>query len=341
MRRSGAVQGMITLAAATAAGSTQGLAQLVEAIGAIGSLVEGQRERIRLLEAVVDNFPGGISLFDRDLRMVLCNQQQKTMLDYPDELLASGYPTMEDLFRFNALRGEYGPGDVEGIVARKMALARERQPHVYERTRPNGTILEVRGVPIVGGGFVTTYLDVTEQRRNQELIAHMAQHDALTNLPNRVLFRDRLEQAVALAGRGAVMAVHYLDIDGFKAVNDGLGHKAGDELLVGISKRLLGSLRKNDTAARLGGDEFAIVQTGIREPKDAVSLANRVLGAVSKPFTVGGELVEVGISIGIAVAPLDGTESDDLLKKADAAMYCSKLGGRGRLSLHQPLSCAA
>ena len=316
------------------------LGGLVQAIGSIASIVEHQRERIRLLEAVVDNFPGGISLFDQDLNMVLCNMRQRQMLDYPEELMAHGYPSMEDLFRFNARRGEYGPGDVEAIVARKMQLARKREPHVFERTRPNGAILEVRGMPIAGGGFVTIYLDVTEQRLAQATIAHMAHHDALTKLPNRMLFRDRLEQAVALAGRGAVMALHYLDVDGFKPVNDRLGHKAGDELLVAISERLLGTVRKHDTVARLGGDEFAIVQTGIREARDAVSLASRVMKSIAAPFGIAGGTVSVGVSIGIAVAPSDGLDPDDLLRKADAAMYASKGSGRSRISFFQAARAA-
>lgn len=316
------------------------LGGLVQAIGSIASIVDHQRERIRLLEAVVDNFPGGISLFDEDLNMVLCNMRQRQMLDYPEELMAHGYPSMEELFRFNARRGEYGPGDVEAIVARKMQLARKREPHVFERTRPNGAILEVRGMPIAGGGFVTIYLDVTEQRLAQATIAHMAHHDALTKLPNRMLFRDRLEQAVALAGRGAVMALHYLDVDGFKPVNDKLGHKAGDELLVAISERLLGTVRKHDTVARLGGDEFAIVQTGIREARDAVSLASRVMKSIAAPFGIAGGTVSVGVSIGIAVAPSDGLDPDNLLRKADAAMYASKSSGRSRISFFQAARAA-
>lgn len=314
---------------------------LSEAIAGIGAVVQGQRERIRLLEAVVDNFPGGISLFDSKLDMVLCNRQQRTMLDYPDELMANGYPSLEQLFRFNAQRGEYGEGDVEAIVARKMQLARKREPHVFERTRPNGQILEVRGMPIEGGGFVTTYLDVTEQRHAQATIAHMAMHDALTGLPNRTLFRDRLEQSVALAARGAMMALHYLDVDGFKPVNDRLGHKAGDELLVSIAGRLLGSVRKHDTVARLGGDEFAIVQTGIREEADASSLARRVLGAMGKPFEVCGQDIGIGISVGVAFAPGDGLDAEDLLRKADAAMYASKAAGRSRMSFYAPRRNAA
>lgn len=310
----------------------ENLRALGKAIAMLANHVDSMRERMHLLEAVIENFPGGISLFDRDLQMVVCNQRQKTMLDYPPELFANGNPGMEDLFRFNALRGEYGSGDVEEHVARRIALVRERTAHVYERTRPNGTILEVRGVPVDGGGFVTSYFDVTEQRRNVELIAHMAHHDALTDLPNRMLFADRVQTAIALAKRSGLMAVHYLDIDHFKPVNDNLGHRAGDELLIGIANRLRKSVRENDTVARLGGDEFAIVQTGIGCPSDAAVLARRVIEALAEPFTVVGTQVNVGISIGIAFAPTDAVGTDDILTKADAALYKSKDGGRGRFS---------
>lgn len=318
---------MANAAKDTGYGNLHGLAQ---AIGQIGRQVEGQRERIRLLEAVIQNFPGGISLFDRDMHMVLCNERLKQMLDYPAALFTDGFPTLEELFRFNARRGEYGAGDADDQVARRVALLKQGKPHVYERTRPNGTVLEVRGVPIDGGGFVTTYFDVTEQRRTQALIAHMAHHDTLTDLPNRVLFSDRLHTAVALARRGGLMAVHYLDIDNFKPVNDNLGHKAGDELLKGIATRLRGSVRDNDTVARLGGDEFAIVQTGMRAHGDAAVLARRVLSQISAPFTITGREVKVGVSIGIAFAPLDGLNTDDVLIKADTALYKSKSAGRGR-----------
>lgn len=308
------------------------LSQLAQAIGQFGSHVGRLRERIRLLEAVIENFPGGISLFDNDLQMVLCNRRQKQMLEYPEELMANGYPSMEELFRFNALRGEYGPGDVEMHVRRRMELARKREPHCYDRTRPNGTIMEVRGVPLEGGGFITTYLDVTEQRHNQQLVAHMAQHDPLTDLPNRILFHDRLKTALAQVKRGGMMAVHYLDLDHFKPVNDNFGHQAGDELLVRVAERMRHSVREHDTIARLGGDEFAILQTSINRPRDAATLANRLLKALENPFELTGKTVQVGLSIGIAVAPEDGLTSDDLLIKADSALYHSKSTGRGCFS---------
>ena len=300
--------------------------------------VEVLRERVRLLEAVIDNFPGGISLFDKNLRMVLCNGHLKTMLDYPAELFEAGYPTLEELFRFNATRGEYGAGDAEEQVARRVALVEEREAHTYTRARPNGTVLEVRGAPIEGGGFVTSYFDVTEQRRNQQLIAHMAHHDTLTDLPNRSLFADRLQMALAVAKRDGLLAVHYLDLDGFKPINDTYGHQGGDELLVAVAKRLRASVRENDTVARLGGDEFAIVQTGIRTLEDAAVLARRVVRELSAPFVISAGEVTVGVSIGISLAPGDGTDSDEVLMKADAALYRSKTDGRGRFSFYDEKS---
>jgi len=293
------------------------------------SLVEGLQERVRLLEAVFSNFPGGISLFDKTMRMVLCNEQQRKLLDYPDSLFEGGCPTLEDMFRFNASRGEYGPGDVEEHVRHRMALARERRAHVFERTRPNGTVLEVRGVPLEGGGFVTTYLDVTEQRRNQALVAHLAHHDALTDLPNRVLFRDRLQQAFARVKRGEVIALHYLDLDRFKPVNDSFGHAVGDTLLKAAAGRLRTTARDTDTVARLGGDEFVIIQVGIKEPAEAGILARRVVEAMAAPYHIAGHTISTGTSIGIALAPCNGADPEDLLRKADQALYQCKADGRG------------
>ena len=310
------------------------LANLATAIGQIGLHVDALRERIRLLEAVIENFPGGISLFDSDLQMVLCNEQQKVLLDYPDELFADGFPTLEGLFRFNASRGEYGPGDIEEHVARRMMLVHQRKAHVFERTRPNGTIVEVRGMPIAGGGFVTTYLDVTDQRRNQALVAHMAHHDTLTDLPNRVLFSDRLQTALALAKRSGLLALHCINIDNFKPINDTLGHQGGDVLLIAAADRLRKTVREHDTVARMSGDEFAIVQTGIRVPADASVLAQRLITVFSSPFDVLGSTVHISVSSGIAMAPTDGVTMDDILRKAGTALYRGKAGARGRFTFY-------
>jgi diguanylate cyclase (GGDEF)-like protein len=297
--------------------------------------IESVIERVRLLEAVVDNFPGGISVFDRSLRMVFCNEQQKRLLDYPAELFAGGYPTLEEIYRFNATRGEYGPGDTERHVALRMSLAREQRLHTFERTRPNGTILEIRGVPLNGGGFVTTYLDVTEQRRAQQLIAHMAHHDALTDLPNRALFRDRLEQTVARVRRGESAAIHYLDLDRFKQVNDELGHMVGDALLRSVARRLHKTTRDTDTVARLGGDEFVFIQAAVSSDADAAAFAGRIIKSVAWPHVVNGHTISIGTSIGIAVAPRHGNDPDELLKKADSALYRCKGAGAGGFAFYE------
>ena len=296
------------------------------------AVVESPHERIRLLEAVLDNFPGGISLFDKDLRLVLCNQQQKQLLDYPQYLFASGSPTLEQMLRFDAMRGEFGAGDVDELVKLGMAMAAEQRAYVVERTRPNGTILEVRGVPLPGGGFLTTYLDVTQQRQAQALVVHKAHHDPLTNLPNRLLFRDRLQQAIARVGRGEVMAVLCLDLDHFKPVNDSYGHAAGDELLKAVASRLHATARATDTVARVGGDEFVVIQVGIRESAEAAALARRIVKVMAVPCDIAGKAMEIGASIGIAVAPRDGVEPDELLRKADKALYRCKGAGRGNFA---------
>ena len=300
------------------------------AFGLAARLVAEQQDRIDLLTAVIDNFPGGLSLFDRDLKMVLCNRQQKEMLEYPDSLFAKGTPTLEDMFRFNANRGEYGPGDPEEQVRQRMDLVRQKRPHVFERTRPNGTILEIRGAPLAGGGFVTTYLDVTEQRRNQALVAHMAHHDPLTDLPNRTLFQDRMHMALAQVKRGqALVALHYLDLDRFKPVNDSLGHAIGDEVLKAVAGRMRGLIRETDTLARIGGDEFSVIQMGIGGRADVKIFAERLSDSLAEPFTVLGHTIEIGISNGIALAPDDGVESDSLMRLADKALYACKARSRG------------
>jgi diguanylate cyclase (GGDEF)-like protein len=295
------------------------------------------RQRIQLLEAVINNFPGGILLFDRDLRLVLCNRQQQSLLEYPDSLFAAGAPSLEQIIRFNAQRGEYGPGRVEDHVAMRMALVAEKRPHVFERTRPNGTALQIRGVPLPEGGFVTTYLDVTEQRKNQALISYLAHHDPVTGLANRTKMLEHLGMALASVKSGCGLALHYIDLDQFKPVNDKLGHAIGDAILKSAAERMLGAVREADIVARVGGDEFVIVQTLVRSSDHAKSLAGRVIKALSQAHSVEGESVLVSASVGIALAPLDGAAADELLQKADKAMYRSKETGGGKATFHADL----
>lgn len=291
-------------------------------------------ERVSLLEQVVDNFPGGILLFDKNLQMILCNRQQREMLDYPDELFVNGNPKLEDVFRFNAGRGEYGPGQPDDLVAERMQRVARREPHVFERTRPNGTILEIRGVPLADGGFVTTYLDVTEQRKNAALIKHLAHHDMLTGLANRTLLMDRLQMAIAGARRGRRIALHYLDLDKFKPINDRFGHSMGDEVLKRVADNMRRTVRETDTLARLGGDEFVVVQADVETAADAAKLANRLIAAVCERHYANNVDLTVGVSIGIAFAPEDSDTPHGLLHKADMALYKAKREGGNRQHFH-------
>jgi diguanylate cyclase (GGDEF)-like protein/PAS domain S-box-containing protein len=173
-------------------------------------------------------------------------------------------------------------------------------------------------------------IDITERKRAEARVAHMAHHDALTGLPNRVLLRLRMEESLSRRLRtGKGVAALCIDLDNFKSVNDTLGHPCGDHVLQRVAERIRSVIRDEDTAARLGGDEFAILQTNVAEPAEVVALARRFLAALVEPFDVNGQQVLIGASVGIALAPGDGDDADRLLKNADMALYRAKADGKG------------
>ncbi len=178
-------------------------------------------------------------------------------------------------------------------------------------------------------GVLTTSLDITERKAAEERLSHLAHHDTLTDLPNRALLRSRLRQAMARGRRGdRAFALHFIDLDRFKAINDALGHYFGDQVLVAVGERLSGLVEPGDTVARLGGDEFAILQSGVAGPQDAEALADRIIAEMGKPLLCDGQEVTIGASIGVTIHPRDGTDEDDLLRNADLAMYRAKAAGR-------------
>jgi diguanylate cyclase (GGDEF)-like protein len=191
-----------------------------------------------------------------------------------------------------------------------------------EYARPDGMTLEVHTMALPGGGLVRTISDVSERKRKEIQIAHMAHHDALTGLANRTLLGERIEQASArLRRRKEGFALFYIDLDRFKGVNDVHGHAAGDALLRSVADRLSACVRETDTVARLGGDEFAILQDTTDREEDAEVLARRILESVGAPYQLEGYRAEIGVSIGIAMAPRDGALAEDLFKAADTALY--------------------
>jgi len=196
--------------------------------------------------------------------------------------------------------------------------------------------LVVRGEDDTPGHLITVFEDVTDRRKAEERVVHMALHDALTDLPNRTRFQERLREALARVARGEKLAVHCLDLDNFKNINDALGHAVGDDLLKSVAERLRGCVRDVDAIARLGGDEFAVIQSPLEDAADAARLAQRIRDEIGKPFDLGGVQAVVNASIGIAVAPGDATEPEALLKQADMALYGAKAEGRGVYRFFQP-----
>ena len=178
--------------------------------------------------------------------------------------------------------------------------------------------------------------DVTERRRADEKIAHMAHYDALTDLPNRTLFREQIERELAHVADGCQFALLYIDVDEFKGINDSLGHHVGDELLKAIAARLRGCLTQGDLIARLGGDEFAVIQTGIQSPADVLSFVTKIYQAIRQPYHCLGHQLSTDASIGIALAPQDGADLDQLIKNADLAMYGAKAEGRRTHRFFEP-----
>jgi diguanylate cyclase (GGDEF)-like protein len=286
------------------------------------------------LDIAVNNMTQGLLLFDSSERIVVCNRQFIEMFGLSTDVIKPGC-SFRDLMAYRKQTGSFG-GDVDDYcssILRKVALGKVTHT-VIETGDGRSTLIVNR--PLANGGWVTTLEDITERKRFDERIARMAHHDALTDLPNRVLFREQLDSALKMVPRGERLAVLYIDIDEFKSVNDSLGHPVGDELLKVLAARLRGCLRATDVVARLGGDEFAIMQTGVERPADTTDLVARIYQAIREPFECLGHLLTTDASIGIALAPQHGTDLDQLLRNADLAMYEAKADGRRTWRFFEP-----
>ena len=283
------------------------------------------------LAAALDNMLHGLTMFDQQERLVVANRRLNEIAQVPPGIIVPGM-TLEEVARAAITGGQFTEADLQALQShRRDADASRRDVFMWELH--DGRTIRVGYAPMARG-WVTTFEDVSELRRASAMIEHLAHHDPLTGLPNRLLFRQRLEEALARVRRGEGLALHCLDLDEFKAVNDTLGHPVGDRLLHLVARRLQQTVREIDTVARLGGDEFAILQVGTRSEADCAALAERVRHALSTPFEIGSDQVEIGVSIGIALAPQDGDGADHLMKCADLALYRAK-EDRGGFRLFQ------
>jgi diguanylate cyclase (GGDEF)-like protein len=292
-----------------------------------------QEENLRIrnlqFDTAINNMSQGLCFFDAAHRLIVCNDRYVGMYDLPRDRVGPG-TALAEIVDMRVEAGSFPKMSRDEYLHWRTNVAISNVPTDSSVELRNGRTFKIRHRPMPDGGWVATHEDITEQRRSEVKIEYMAHHDALTDLANRVLLNERLEQALSRRiHREEIVAVHHLDLDQFKAVNDTFGHPAGDKLLKTVGERLRGLVHETDTIARMGGDEFVIVQGPFTDAAEATYLAQRIIASMSQPFDLDGHQAVIGASIGIAVGPGDGLRPDRLLRNADLALYRAKGDGRG------------
>ncbi len=309
----------------------RGEAQNADIERLLGAL-RAQNERF---EAALENMSQGLCFFDAQQRLILCNRRYPEMYGLRPEDVRPGTPFSEIIAcRYDG--GSFPLMPRAEYQARCERIVAARRPHASVVELHDGRIVAIRHQPMADGGWVSTHEDITERRRAETRIAYMSRHDSLTGLANRVLLREWLDEALTGAHRAAPCALLRLGLDHFKRIHDTQGHMTGDALLRAVAERMRRLVRESGTIARIGGDEFAIVQSGVSQPAQAKALAARLVSGLNVPFEIGGRWFGIGASIGIAIAPADGLDADQLLRNADIALCRAKAEGRGRYRFFEP-----
>ncbi len=286
------------------------------------------------LDAAINNMPQGLVMLDATERLILCNDRYIEMYGLSRGLVKRGCTLSELLEHRGAAGGS--PKELKQYRAELLGqLATVKGTTRIVETTDDREI-SISNQPMPDGGWVITHDDITEQRKAEAKLSHMAMHDALTGLPNRTSIRERIEDCFRDVGHGERIAVLFLDLDRFKNVNDSLGHAHGDELLRQAGDRLRGCLQKGDTVARLGDDEFVVLQRRADKPTDSSKLASRLIDSINAPFDLSGHQAIVGTSIGIALAHVDAYGADQLLKNANMALHRAKQDGGNTYRFFEP-----
>jgi diguanylate cyclase (GGDEF)-like protein/PAS domain S-box-containing protein len=286
-------------------------------------------------DTALNNMPHGLCMFDAARRIVVANGKLNELLGLPATYELKGASPRELIARI-VDAGLVSRGNAERAVADLEArLAGGRSDDINVEME-NGRILELTVQPMESGGMVLLVEDITARKAAEARINHLARFDALTGLPNRTILRGRMNEALAQCRPDSMCAVHFIDLDQFKQVNDTLGHTRGDLLLVAVADRLRTAVRASDVIARFGGDEFVVLQTPVQTADEVSALAARVLRAVHGTYELDGHVAMVSASSGISVAPKNGTEADQLLRNADMALYRAKAERRGTWRWFEP-----
>jgi diguanylate cyclase (GGDEF)-like protein len=306
--------------------------ELLEALRRAERSAEKQNRSLKVqndrFDAAINNMTQGLCMFDKHEQLVVCNARYAQIYNLPRELVEPG----TTLAQIVAHRFAHGAGPKAGrakYLSDRQRLGREAREAKDEIELEDGRTIFIHHRPMKGGGWVATHEDVTEQRRIEARVRHLARHDALTDLPNRAYVREQVDKVGARIQRKENVAVLCLDLDHFKAVNDTLGHSVGDQVLVEVATRLRRCARENDVVARLGGDEFAVIAVALDSPNDAATIAGRIVKLMTEPMEIDGHQINIGASVGIALAPTDGGDVETLLRNADTALYRAKSEGRG------------
>jgi len=293
------------------------------------------RQKTALLLAMLENMEQGVALLNADGALDLYNRRAAELLRLPlprsgDRPGLAGTPTY--------LAAQEAFAHALWMLKIETTPAAPATPADSVQSRcPDGRMIEVRTVPVEGGGFLRTFADITEHHHEAQRMRYAANHDSLTGLLNRSMFLTHLSAEAATARRsGAGCAVLYLDLDGFKPINDQHGHAVGDRALVWVAQCITRIARESDLVARLGGDEFALLQKAVTDPAQALALGERLLAAISESFMVETLRLRMGVSIGVSCCPLHADQPELLLDCADRAMYSAKAAGRNAVRLFQP-----
>jgi diguanylate cyclase (GGDEF)-like protein len=284
-------------------------------------------------DTALNNMPHGLCMFAADGRLAVMNHRFSEMMNLSDDLMHRGASAPDIVAAcvsagaLSAASGDMIVSEIENSQARDITTT---DPEAASARSFSWTFQ-----PMAGGGTVVLVEDITERKIAEARISHLARYDELTALPNRLNFRDEIERLLAVSNSAErLSALLFIDLDQFKQVNDTLGHPCGDELLCAVADRLRAMLRPEDFVARFGGDEFVVFQQNIKSAEEAASLARRIVEHLSERYQIGNHLVEIGASVGIAMA-LPDISADTLLKNADMALYRAKADGRGTFCFFQ------
>lgn len=283
--------------------------------------------RRRQLDTALDTMSQGVCLFDGAGRIIVRNSRFLEIYGLPEDAVPPG----TSLSELKEACGRSG-----AVPERDIAAADIIADNDVEQELLNGRYIRIGQRVLSDGGVICTYTDFTAEKRAEDELLHRTLHDLLTGLPNRSLLVDRIDKAIEESREGRSSTVMLLDIDYFKSVNDNHGHAAGDALLKVVADRLCAAVRATDTVARLGGDEFVLLLQDDEHDCEPAAVARRIIDTVARPIVIEGRPMRVGVSIGIATPPVDGTSTDEILKAADIALYKAKRNGRGKYAFFDP-----